>query len=519
MKKHPTIALFCILFVIVVGWLALFRFNSITSSFERDEGEYAYGGQILHDGGVLYKEDFMQKPPMIIYTYYVAEFFSPKTFAPRILMLLFLAFATLLGFDILDKEYSRRAAVIFLILFPALASVPFFDSLSAQPEIFLILPFIASLWCYFKYFREKNTWCLPAIGVFSALAFLYKPIVLPAVCFVMLCAVIGRKKDGKFFYKEQMKRFFFISAGFIMAMFIAIVPVLMRGGFLYMWDSAFKYNYYYSSVVGLDFPLLYAILFLLWPMLLLAVWCLCREIKHNYFFICVLFALFVGTAAGSFTHYYIIVLPVVSIIAAISLDGLADHVPSLSTIKKRNLFACSISLLLVFYLWFPYKDRFIMSADEITMDQFGTSPFRESVLMASELEKITSPNDTVFIYGNEPQILYYAHRKSATRFVITYPLTLNTPLRDAYVRELITQITNDHPKAIVTDGMPPFQAFLRGPRFLTPLAGDVTGLIMNDYTFVGAIITNYETGEFSFDSSFGDLKGRDVELALFVRKE
>ena len=516
MKKYSNITIFCILFAIVAAWFLLFRFNTLQSSFERDEGEYAYGAQVLHDGGAPYKEDFMQKPPMVIYTYYVSEFFSSKTIAPRILALLFLIFSTLLTMDILRKEYSRRVALIFLILFPPLVSVPFFAGMSAQPEVFLILPLALSLWCYFAYFRKKNIWLLLGIGAFSAMAFLFKPIVLPGICFIMLSAVMRLKTEKFILMKEHIKRFILVSLGFIATTCLVILPIWMRGGLPYMWDSAFKYNYYYSSVVGLSAYSLKLVLFLLWPMLLLSVWCFFKDIKYKYFFGGLLVALFIGTDAGVMMHYYIIVLPALSIMAAIGIDSVADHLPSIA-IKRRNLYAYAFALLLVFYFWFPYADRFAMTPDEVTLDQFGMYPFRESVLMAGELQKVTSPSDTVFIEGNEPEILYYAHRRSATRFVITYPLTLNTSLKDTYVQEVISTLASNHPKAIITDDMPPFKVFARGPQFLSPMEAYVTGLLVNEYTFVGAVVTDDKTGKFFFDSSFNDLNDKDVKLALFVR--
>lgn len=61
------------IFCLFAGWLWLLCFNTIASPFQRDEGEYAYSAQLLREGGVPYKEAFMQKPPMIIYTYYLAK--------------------------------------------------------------------------------------------------------------------------------------------------------------------------------------------------------------------------------------------------------------------------------------------------------------------------------------------------------------------------------------------------------------------------------------------------------------
>jgi len=101
-------------------WLLFLNFNTITAPFQRDEGEYAYSAQLLRDGGTPYKESFMQKPPMIIYTYYLAQTVSENVWTPRALALLFIFLTGLILADLIRKEYDNKSACAFLALFPAL---------------------------------------------------------------------------------------------------------------------------------------------------------------------------------------------------------------------------------------------------------------------------------------------------------------------------------------------------------------------------------------------------------------
>jgi 4-amino-4-deoxy-L-arabinose transferase-like glycosyltransferase len=139
-----------ITFIFLIIYLCLFSFNTISSPFQRDEGEYAYSAKLLSSGSVPYKEAFMQKPPMIIYTYYLAQIFSEKTFAPRILEILFLAITILLMADIAKKQFGENVLKLFVLLFPIVLFFPWFQASAAQPEIFLLLPMALSWWCYFK---------------------------------------------------------------------------------------------------------------------------------------------------------------------------------------------------------------------------------------------------------------------------------------------------------------------------------------------------------------------------------
>ncbi len=71
-----------------IGMTCLFlllRWNSFNAPFERDEGEYAYSARLLSHGEMPYEHSFLQKPPMIIYTYMVGQYISEGSIViPRI---------------------------------------------------------------------------------------------------------------------------------------------------------------------------------------------------------------------------------------------------------------------------------------------------------------------------------------------------------------------------------------------------------------------------------------------------
>jgi hypothetical protein len=58
----------------------------------------------------------------------------------------------------------------------------------------------------------------------------------------------------------------------------------------------------------------------------------------------------------------------------------------------------------------------------IARHNYGSNPFDSSVAIGRQIKRNTSPTDTVLVIGSEPQILFYAERKSATRYILFYPL-------------------------------------------------------------------------------------------------
>ena len=55
--------------ILFISFFVLLNWNSFSAPFERDEGEYAYSAWLLRTGDTPYQDSFLQKPPLIIYTY------------------------------------------------------------------------------------------------------------------------------------------------------------------------------------------------------------------------------------------------------------------------------------------------------------------------------------------------------------------------------------------------------------------------------------------------------------------
>jgi len=89
----------------ILGLIILFialRWNNFDAALNRDEGEYAYSALLLEHGMAHYEHAFVQKPPMVFYSYALSDFFLPHVFwGPRLLASAFVAF--------LDSFWSTTA--------------------------------------------------------------------------------------------------------------------------------------------------------------------------------------------------------------------------------------------------------------------------------------------------------------------------------------------------------------------------------------------------------------------------
>src|SRR5581483_7749057 len=92
---------------------------------------------------------------------------------------------------------------------------------------------------------------------------------------------------------------------------------------------------------------------------------------------------------------------------------------------------------------------FELPVDRITKLLYRRSPFVEAIDTATYIHDHTSPSDRIAILGSEPEIFFYAQRRSATGYIYTYPLMENQKFAHQMQMEMIAEITRGRPKYIV----------------------------------------------------------------------
>jgi hypothetical protein len=140
----------------------------------------------------------------------------------------------------------------------------------------------------------------------------------------------------------------------------------------------------------------------------------------------------------------------------------------------------------------------------------------------------TSPEDRVFILCSEPQILFLAERRSATRYIFLYPAMMNIPGARDRQKEIIAELQRHPPRVILLTDLQTSQLLhARTP----PLLGDyVNGLIERDFDLVGLrrevdeqyrLLWNDAARE-AFRKALSDFEtnrdGPRIALRLYVRR-
>jgi hypothetical protein len=149
-------------------------------------------------------------------------------------------------------------------------------------------------------------------------------------------------------------------------------------------------------------------------------------------------------------HYFILLLPAVAVLAGVGAASIIDIFS-----RGRPLFTANMMpalLLLAALLSAVYQQKkffFVMSPTTVSRSIYGSNPFPESLEVARFLRENSSKNDRIAVIGSEPQIYFYADRRSATGYIYTYALMENHSYARKMQEEMIGEIETAGPKFLV----------------------------------------------------------------------
>lgn len=438
--------------VLFVAFFFLLNWNSFSAPFERDEGEYAYSAWLLRSGGTPYQDSFLQKPPLIIYTYLLGQMISPwAIWPPRVLAAIFVFLTSILVGLIATREWGRIAGVFSAFLFLPLISFPPLTPFAANTEKFMILPMVALLALFVYYKNSQKFWPYILAGLFSMLAIFYKPICLPVVFFIIIFWLFK-------LYRSVVPAKFSIVVRSILLIGVTalVVAIVLLIPFFKVWHNFFQEVFIFnlSYVNAFEKPLVnlsgYLVKFLhyWWVLLFLLTGLFFKKPKNILYYFILLFILLltVFSTPSGLGHYYLILMPFLALFCGALFDSFLKSL----TDKQKTLTITMVLPIILLIILFPFEKQFFMSSRRLSEWVYGNvNPFGESQEVASHLAEIANANDFVFVAGSEPQIYYYAQRKSPTRFVITYPFNLPTSYKEQYQIEAINDLEKNPPQAIV----------------------------------------------------------------------
>jgi 4-amino-4-deoxy-L-arabinose transferase-like glycosyltransferase len=449
----------------VLAVVAGVRLRLLAFPLERDEGEYAYAGQLILQGIPPYELAYNMKFPGTYLAYAAIMALFGETPAGIHFGLLLLTTATALmlfwlGKKILDETAGIVAATAYAIL----AASPSMLGLAGHATHFCAF-FVTAGLCLLWRVRQKENWLvLAASGTLFGTALLMKQhgVVIAAWAGLSFaCGMFFCSKDsfGKRLASVAVYGFSMLTPLGLCCLWLWHAGVFARFKF---WT--FDYAREYASIISgseannrfwLVLPMVISTTALLWLLAaagLVLMWFDERLRVSRLWLVGFSLASVLTVFPGFYfrPHYFLATLPAVALLAGCAISGIIWLQG-----KKERPVPLQNSLMAVYAVFlaatvFVNRDIWLVKTPgQAAREIYGLPLFSEAENAAYFIRTNSAATAPVAVIGSEPEIYFLARRHSATGYIYTYPLMEPQPFALKMQEEMIREIEAATPQFIV----------------------------------------------------------------------
>jgi 4-amino-4-deoxy-L-arabinose transferase-like glycosyltransferase len=454
-----------------------------------DSGTFAYCGQVIHDGGLMYHDCWDNKTPGVYYLNAAAISLGGSTpFAIWLMQAIWLAVAVVIFFFVIKSiwQHTGLAALgaftlLVYVLYPGIFQGGNFT------ETYAILPAVLSIGALWLYLGSGRRGWLVVLGVLAASGFLLKPtyIAMGLASAIVVSYLAIRSRDAK---RLVINLAILLISAFIPLLLVGLY-FLAKGDLGNLWFAAFSHNFTYVSQ-GISLVSLYATvrMFLVeQPMAALTILLgigagafiyqnkrlifsfrqpAHDELRHftpgemdiphkrTWLLAAVLLAflidlLFLASSGRNFGHYLQVLLPEMVMVMVYLFDYLrhsmkAEH---LSHGLQAAILAAVVLVMLSGGIDLVAKEAPSLSV----LKSFVSS--NPAIYQPNELEQYVINNstseDSVLVWAGHPGINFVTQRRSPTRYIFLLHLFNPTPNGVNGFSEFMNELNSDPPELIV----------------------------------------------------------------------
>jgi hypothetical protein len=449
--------------LVAIVFFALVRLRLRNIPLERDEGEFAYVGQLMLQGIPPYKIAGNMKLPGT-YAAYAAMMavFGETASGIRIGLMLVNVAATVLVFLLGKYLYGPLAGAVAGITYSFLSCRPGVLGVYAHATHFVVLAALAGILLLLYAIDAGRTGLFFGSGLCFGLAFLMKQ---PGILFAVFA--------GLYWLWQEWKRPFpwrnvAIHGGALLAAvalpFGLMCLIFLRAGvFPSFWFWTWSYAREYGSMTSLPeaWPMLRASLpwavrpFVIWEIVAVGLtaplWSRRARIHGGFVASFFLFSLLAVCPGLYFRpHYFILVLPAAALCTGIGVCAVRQTV-----LEKRFgrlagwLPVLYFAVVFVISVRGQYKTYFHLDPASLNRKIFGYDPFSEAVVAGSYIKTHSSEQDTIGLFGSEPEICFYSARHCASSYLYTYPLMEKQKFARQMQADMMQQVQDARPRFLV----------------------------------------------------------------------
>lgn len=450
----------------VIAVTALTRFHLLDIPLERDEGEYAYAGQLMLEGVPPYAEAYNMKFPGVYAATAVSmALFGQSPAGVHAGLILVNAAAIVMIFLLALRLLGGVAALAAAGSYALLSLSNTVQGTSAHAEHFAVACALGGLLLLQRALESERLRTLLLSGVLFGLACIMKQQGAAFALFgglVLAAHGLFRRKPE---WMRLLRQKLVFAAGVILPIAGMMIWLLAAGVFDRFRFWTFEYASTYVSAVPFEWGLKLLekqgtpifnsapLLFVLAGIGLAAgLWD--KETRSRIPFLAGFLLLSIVAVSLGFyfrPHYFVNALPAVALLAGAGTAVIAR----LAGTEKSTRLRLVVPALVLIAGWghtlFAHGDYIRSMSDPVKVCRllYGGNPFPESVEIARYIREHSEPTDTIAVIGSEPQIYFYSRRRGATGYIYTYALMEENDFALSMQEEMIAQIEAARPLYIV----------------------------------------------------------------------
>jgi len=452
-------------FIIVLVLFVRVRLREMP--LERDEGEYAYAGQLLLQGVPPYKLAYNMKLPGTYAAYALIMMVFGQTdsgihLGLALVNIVTIAMIFLMGRRVLDATAGAVAALAYGLL----STSPAFLGLAGHATHFVVFCAMAGALLLLKARETEKAGLFLASGLMFGFAFLMKQHGVFFGVFGLGYVLWQNLVKDNMNWGRCVREFGMMLGGLLLPFTITCAALAAMGVFKPFWFWTFTYAKEYAAAVSLDqLPKilqaamessvgLNAIFWVLAAVGAVMMWWEKRLRAALPFVAGFALAGVLALCAGMYFrhHYFILLLPVVALLNGVVVSR------ALFLIRKENksveLFLALGGLVLyglavLVAIALHGEEWFSASPVKVSESTYHSNLFSETRRLALDLRAELPPGARVVVLGSEPQIYFYAQRRSASGYIYTYALMESHPYAQKMQKEMIREIETSRPEYVV----------------------------------------------------------------------
>ena len=428
-----------------------------------DSSTFMYVAKGILEGDVPYLDRFDNKGPLL-YGLNVIGLVISDLWGVWLLEMAFLLSTAWLAYMVVKENFGFAATIFPMAVFLGYFGL-FVQGGNLTEQYALLFQFLA-LYLFIRVERGDKRLVLPlAIGILASAAFLLRPNL------VGLWAAIGLY--WVFFNREDIaKRILWSVVGAGLVILLALGILAFVGGLYPFYDAVFIYNFARSNAPLLErLEAIWRVggthlTFVLLP--IIASWCiglyyfLSSEVNRGEPFEGVLKLALVllpievvlaSTSAFGYGHYFLALLPVVTVLMGFFAYGIVKT-PGL----QKSLLSVVLLLCVVFYFFPPHLNNVGSIIEKYTREE-GIIHSKHT-RAAERIREQTGPEETILVWGYEPQLYLFSGRDAPTRYFEQHALFVQINRQDIF-DEFLSDVQEGPPALIIDerDGrLPPLDA-------------------------------------------------------------